>query len=664
MAPIPPTNETDHSVTNDSLKDCSFGELTELCRSMARENVAPSIERLVELFPHLEQEIREKLPVMKLLDAAMVKDQAKASAVAPNQANIPKVVAGCILKEEIGRGGMGVVHLGHQPELNRDVAIKIIRLDADNCNQVRRFELERQALAMLDHPHVIPAYSFTQDRNHAYLIMKLIKGFGLNQLIAGDGGYKSRMFFNRLSTDWNCFASLGADIASGLQHAHDKGLIHRDIKPGNLLLDENGKIWISDFGLAKMAGLNREISKTGDMIGTPKYMAPEQIQGIADGRSDVYALGVTLYEIAAGRSARGDNWKPSQIVENSLPKFESIRRINPAVPEELAFVIMKACHFSPDDRYQSAGEMETVLRRFIDGCVPDRRRGKRKPDAVYRTEFRRKAILSIVGSILFGGGITYFLSAAPPTPEIEQEKNILELLAEKDELGQEVGKRLRDSIVKASEQLQLPPEEKQRLSNEANTIYKKIKTRELQRKDLNKLVENYRESNLGVATRIWRVVPVIQNSTMPAEEKESAKETLHRFAFVTAKKRLSKSESNRLVDSLTNGKPATAAEFAKLKFSTRALRTWVRRIHLATRSLIKRGEEINLSDEIRAIFPKEWEQNHSGDSESISPEQIDQLKEYEKQIRGSKNKSTKTTMPSGLTPEQIKRFKAGTKHSR
>ncbi|MFK7821881.1 MAG: serine/threonine protein kinase, partial [Planctomycetaceae bacterium] len=375
---------------NPDLQNCSFSNLVELYRQMVRDGEAPDVETLVETLPHLEEQIRSQLPLIRLLDNALG-DEAK------DAPDFPSIVAGCVLKEEVGRGGMGVVFKAHQPELDRDVAIKIIRLDSDGASRTQRFELERHALARLDHPNVVPAYSFTQDENYAYLVMKLVRGYGLNQLIAGEGGPAIRSLYDELTKDWTRFASLAADVASGLAHAHEYGLIHRDMKPGNLLLDDQGKVWIGDFGLAKMLeGSN--LSLTGDVVGTPRYMAPEQLHGSADARSDVYSLGLTLYELATGQSARGAKWQPT-LDSNAVPQIEPIRNINPYMPRELADVIMKACHFIPDERYQSAKELELILRRFVSGQTPDRRRN-RLPDAAYRKAFRFKAALSVASCVL------------------------------------------------------------------------------------------------------------------------------------------------------------------------------------------------------------------------------------------------------------------------
>ena len=609
-------------------QDFSFTQLTEAYLNLKKKGVAPSIDQLVEFAPQFEDEIRTQLPMMSLLDNAF------AVAEKTNSTPIPEVVAGCVILEEIGRGGMGVVYRGHQSELKRDVAVKVIKLTDEIPSQAKRFELERHAMANLEHPNIVPAYAFTQDQQYAFLVMKLIDGCGLSQLLAGEGGFREKSIFDNLTQDWNAFAAMAADVASGLHHAHENGLIHRDVKPGNLLLDAEGRVWITDFGLAKMHDFTRVISCTGDIVGTPKYMAPEQIQGATDPRSDIYSFGLTLYELAAGECARGPNWKPNQILEDSLPKVEPISSLNPNIPKALAGIIMKACQFLPEDRFQSAQELQTVLNRFIDGRVADRRKKKRKPDAVFRKEFRRKAILSIIGSIVLFAGVSYFLMAdfsgkdEPEAPEIEQMPNInlIEMLAEGDgQLDPIIAEQFRDSIVKASSELDIPADEKEELVSEVNIIYDRVKKGEFRNKDWGALLDNFHDSNLGIATKIWRIVPIINASSLSSSEKQIALEAVHRFAFVATKKRMSSSDVYRLCNSLTNGRSVSSVELMNWKFSVNDLRRWVRKVDAATKPLIRPGESINVTDEIRSIFsPKSSSKMNDHDGICRSTRLIDQ----------------------------------------
>ncbi|MCA9086506.1 MAG: serine/threonine protein kinase, partial [Planctomycetaceae bacterium] len=175
--------------------------------------------------------------------------------------------------------------------------------------------------------------------------------------------------------DFSRIARLGAEVASALAHAHEKQTIHRDIKPGNLLLDEDGKIWVADFGVAKIRDDDSNLSRTGDLIGTPRFMAPEQLRGCYDERSDIYSLGVTLYEMVSGSRAF-DALSTAQLIKVRVDaELPELSEKAPWVPKPLAEVIMKACSFRPEDRHQSASELQLVLNRFAHGQkTGDRRR--------------------------------------------------------------------------------------------------------------------------------------------------------------------------------------------------------------------------------------------------------------------------------------------------
>ncbi|MFK7770065.1 MAG: serine/threonine protein kinase [Mariniblastus sp.] len=633
--------------------DCSFAQLTDVYRLLKQKGETLDVAALVDLAPHLEKEILEKFPFVAMLDDALAKGKTESTI-----STIPNTVAGCILKEEIGRGGMGVVFRAHQPELNRDVAVKVIQLSGDVRSQKDRFELERHALARLEHPNVIPAYSFTQDDKYAYLVMKLISGYGLNQLMNNEGNYKTQVQITQLRSDWSSLARMGADVASGLQHAHENGLIHRDIKPANLLIDQDSKVWISDFGLAKMNDFAHAISMTGDVVGTPKYMAPEQIQGVCDPRTDIYSLGMTLYELASGQSARGSSWKPNQWLEGSLPQVQDVRELNPDIPEGLAHVIMKCCRFLPEDRYQSAEELEIVLRRFLDGRVADRRKKKRKPDAIYRKEFRRKASLSIVGSMLACAAITFFAMAPKKNEAVvastPSSTNILDALADgqRHTIDEHFVKALRDEIVKASTDLQLPESERNELVTEMNVAYERAKGGKIGPKEMRTLIQNYRNSNLGMATRVWRTQAVIQKSKMSDIEKAKATKILQRFAYVATKQRMAEPDANKLLNSLTNGRSVSGEELRSTKFSTTQVRKWIAKVDNETKPLIQPGEEVDVSREIRNLFKA---------PDDFSSPSVKQYPDHY-QSNGGKRQKQKTfssnSIPRGITEADVKKIES------
>ena len=385
------------------LDDLSFSDFSDAYLFLVRDGRAPDFDELVHAFPHFADQIREQLPSALMFEEAML----NASEVYPT-VEPAEQVAGCILGEEIGRGASAIVFRGYEPELDREVAVKAVRLRSMNNGVFSRFQLERRALAKLDHPNIVPVFGFTQNETQAYLVMKLIEGFNFEQLLPMEDGTEGAQMLKNLRSDWNLFAQMAMDIVSGLQHAHRKGIVHRDIKPSNLLLDKDGNVWITDFGLVKITDCSHSSSISGNVIGTLRYMSPEQLHGKNDARSDIYSLGLTLYEIATGVRARKDQEQIPTSPE--IGQIKNIREKNPDIPKELAHVIEKACAFSPEDRYQSAGELRSVLFRFLDGKVPDRRKRARKPDEEYKMFFRKHLVLGVVTlALVFLSSLGYLL---------------------------------------------------------------------------------------------------------------------------------------------------------------------------------------------------------------------------------------------------------------
>ncbi len=163
---------------------------------------------------------------------------------------------------------------------------------------------------------------------------------------------------------WESVARIGVQTAQALQHAHDQGIIHRDIKPGNLLLDTRGQVWVTDFGLAKAAD-QQDLTHTGDVLGTLRYMAPEQFDGQADGRSDLYSLGLTLYELLALQPAFDETDRHRLIKQVTTGTPPRLRNIDHHIPRDLETIVHKAIDREPSHRYQTAGEMADDLQRYL-----------------------------------------------------------------------------------------------------------------------------------------------------------------------------------------------------------------------------------------------------------------------------------------------------------
>jgi serine/threonine protein kinase len=327
---------------------------------------------------------------------------------------------------EIARGGMGVVYEAEQLSLARRVALKVLPFAAAlDARQLQRFKNEAQAAAQLHHTNIVPVYGVGCERGVHYYAMQYIEGHSLAQLIAGlrsqtasrgmvtrsagedlasASGYKAadaRRDTNGSATGsplsapesgslqsagrnptvaslttehdiksltfFRTVANLGMQAAQALEHAHQVGVIHRDIKPANLLVDEGGNLWITDFGLAhsqNQAGL----TMTGDLIGTLRYMSPEQAlanRGAIDHRTDIYSLGVTLYEMLTLEPAFAGRDRQELLRQIAFDEPPAPRRRNQALPEELETIVLKSAAKSPDERYATALELAEDLRRYL-----------------------------------------------------------------------------------------------------------------------------------------------------------------------------------------------------------------------------------------------------------------------------------------------------------
>ncbi len=267
---------------------------------------------------------------------------------------------------EIGRGGMGVVYEAEQISLRRRVALKVLPFAG---TQLERFRREAQAAAHLHHTHIVPVYAVGSERGVHYYAMQYIDGESLaNAIEVRKGGARggtplSSHPSHRERGYVRMAATLGMQAALALDHAHGQGIVHRDVKPGNLLVDRAGNLWVTDFGLAHFAR-EQSLTATGDLLGTLRYMSPEQALGPRaplDHRSDIYSLGVTLYELLTLEPAvRGD--EPQQI----LREIAEGDLAHSPVPPELETILLKATWKEPSGRYATAAEMAEDLRRFLD----------------------------------------------------------------------------------------------------------------------------------------------------------------------------------------------------------------------------------------------------------------------------------------------------------
>ncbi|QDV25264.1 serine/threonine protein kinase [Aureliella helgolandensis] len=261
---------------------------------------------------------------------------------------------------EVGRGGMGAVYQAEQISLRRIVALKIMRFGSvSDPEAIERFQREAETVANFHHTNIVPIFAVGVDHGVNYYAMQFIEGQSLAQVLQE----------RQQSIGANEVAEWGLQASEALSHAHARGVVHRDVKPSNLLLDAESRIWLTDFGLARKLD-NVTLSIAGAIIGTPRYMSPEQAAAAikrVDYRSDIFSLGATLYELLTGVPAfRGDT--PIEVIQNILTvEPEPVRQLSSAIDRDLETIVMKCLAKEPHERYDSASALSADLRAFIDG---------------------------------------------------------------------------------------------------------------------------------------------------------------------------------------------------------------------------------------------------------------------------------------------------------
>ena len=262
------------------------------------------------------------------------------------------------IQKELGRGGMGVVYKARQVSLNRPVALKMIKAGvlADDA-ELRRFQNEAEAVALLDHPGIVPVYEVGEHDGQRYFSMKLVEGGNLAEQLAS------------FKDNPRAAATLLAETAEAVHHAHMRGILHRDLKPANILVDAEGHPHVTDFGLAKRVEADVEMTASGAILGTPAYMSPEQAtgrRGTITTATDVYGLGAILYALLTGKAPFGGD----SVIEtlDAVPERppESPTKLNANVPRDLETICLKCLEKDPRRRYASAQALADDLRNWLD----------------------------------------------------------------------------------------------------------------------------------------------------------------------------------------------------------------------------------------------------------------------------------------------------------
>jgi len=330
--------------------------------------------------------------------------------------------------EAIGTGGMAVVYRARCHRLNRLVAIKILKDDlSQDAEFRRRFHAESQAVAMLSHPNIVNVYDVSHSDNVDYIVMELIDGISLKQYMEQKG-----------VLNWREVLHFATQIAKALEHAHSRGIIHRDIKPHNIMILKDGSVKVADFGIARVSSAQSTLTR--EALGSVHYISPEQAKGSKiDYRSDLYSLGVVMYEMLTGRPPYDGETPVSVAIQHINAQAVKPRSINPQIPVGLEQITLHAMQADLEERYENAAEMLRDLDEFrknpnvnLSVAVPVSNPVEHKPVGVQtaaeravrgKTEPQRRSAASgkrkksnsvalIAGIICIGlaiGGIGFFL---------------------------------------------------------------------------------------------------------------------------------------------------------------------------------------------------------------------------------------------------------------
>ena len=381
-----------------------MGRIVDEYLERADRGERPKIEEYERRHPELAEVIRKMLPTLQMMHVSAGLDAT--NDLQPEEQITPEAPLGDFrIIRELGRGGMGVVYEAQQISLGRTVALKVLPFAAAmDEHHLQRFKNEALAAAHLDHPNIVDVYGVGCERGVHFYAMRHIDGQSLatviEELRGQDDGDQRRAALEdggnehsdstpssadamlstgpiaALSTErtansrelYRSAARLIKQAADALEHAHQMGVLHRDVKPGNLLLDRRGNLWVTDFGLAQVQS-STQLTMTGDLLGTLRYMSPEQALAkriTVDHRTDVYSLGATLYELLTLQPVFSGRDREELLRQIAFEEPKAPRRKKPSIPVELETIVLRAIAKNPDDRYASAGEMADDLQRFID----------------------------------------------------------------------------------------------------------------------------------------------------------------------------------------------------------------------------------------------------------------------------------------------------------
>ena len=384
------------ATANDVAVDAVLADLIEELTDRLQVNLSDDVEAFLAQHPDHAEQLRKMLPALQLL---AVSGPGEPGALATGETAFVNGVLGDFrIIREVGRGGMGIVYEAEQISLSRRVALKVLPFAATmDSRHLQRFHNEARAAANLHHTNIVPVHYVGCERSVHFYAMQFIDGQSLAGLLeqqrrgpansdrpttaygtalpqagpAADTAVDAAARTASAPRDAAYFrrvAEWGIQAAEALDYAHQMGIVHRDVKPANLLVDGHGQLWVTDFGLARLLA-DPGLTMTGDLVGTLRYMSPEQAlaqHGLVDHRTDVYSLGATLYELLTGRPAV--EGRDRQAILNRLAGGESRppRAYDKGVPADLETIVLKALAREPVERYATAQELADDLRRFLE----------------------------------------------------------------------------------------------------------------------------------------------------------------------------------------------------------------------------------------------------------------------------------------------------------